>query len=175
MSPTKMCQNGHIMDATWDRCPFCPPANGRTPMPRTRTDVPVPVPVPQRPPAPAPAARQTVLREAELAKQKASPVVGWIVVLTGNHRGEDFRIRDGRNSIGSEPGNDIVLTDPHVSARHANIHSTVKDGERVYVVADLDSRNGTFLNKEGKQVFREEIIDSDTLIFGTTVCKFKCI
>lgn len=183
MSQTKMCPNGHVMDASWDRCPYCPIQMPRSPVPATRVHPALnggiaPLPPPPPPPLPVvlpPPGRQTVIRQAEIAKQKAPPVVGWLVVLSGNHRGEDFRLREGKNAVGSAPDSDIVLTDPHVSSRHANIHSSVKDGERVYVVVDLDSRNGTFLNNSEEPVHREEIIDSDTVTFGTTVCKFKCI
>ncbi len=169
---TKMCANGHVMDASWDRCLYCP-----RPVPPTRVGVPAPAPVQQPPPAqraPA-AAKQTQDWAAALALEKKTPIVGWLLVLSGKRKGEDFRIREGKNVVGSEPASDIVVDDPYVSARHATINSVVKDGERVYVLRDLDSRNGTFLNQSDEPIYHEEIIDSDTIRFGTTACKFKCV
>jgi hypothetical protein len=186
MSATRQCPNGHLIDATWERCPYCP-SHARPPVPKTRVEsmppaaplaaaAPPPFPAPVAlPPRPPPGARKTTIRGEEDARARATPVVGWLVVLSGGQKGEDFRIREGKNSIGSAPGNDIILRDEHISGTHANIHSTVKDGERLYFVVDLDSRNGTFLNNKDERVYREELIDADTVTFGTTVCKFKCI
>jgi pSer/pThr/pTyr-binding forkhead associated (FHA) protein len=102
-------------------------------------------------------------------------VVGWLVALTGNHRGDDFRIREGKNSIGSAPGVDILITDGHISSKHANINYIVRGDERVFVLVDLDSTNGTFLNDSDEMVYHEELVDNDTITFGTTRCKFKCL
>ena len=47
---TKMCPNGHVMDATWDRCPYCPDPGRmapRAPVPPTRQHL-RPLPPPQR-------------------------------------------------------------------------------------------------------------------------------
>ena len=38
-----------------------------------------------------------------------TPVVGWLVALTGKHKGQDFRLREGKNIIGSEAECEIVL------------------------------------------------------------------
>ena len=168
MDQTKMCPNGHVMGATWDRCPYCP---AKPVVPPTRAEIPAP-PAPVRVP---PAARKTVDRAAEMAKERQAPIVGWLLVLSGKHKGEDFRIREGKNIVGSDAGCDVVIDDAYVSGKHATINSIVKDGERVYVLADLDSRNGTFLNNSEEPVYREEIIDSDAIRFGTTACKFKCV
>jgi pSer/pThr/pTyr-binding forkhead associated (FHA) protein len=96
-------------------------------------------------------------------------------VLTGGQKGEDFRLREGTNSVGSAPENDVALGDAHVSGRHAHIKCILKDGEWRYVLVDLDSRNGTFLNEDAEPVFREDLVDNDRIVFGTTVCKFKCV
>ena len=181
---TKMCPNGHVMDATWDRCPYCPaPARmqGRAPVPPTRVGSAMPMPQPMAPPPPAPAprpgaaAKKTRVLQEEVAEQKKLPVVGWLVALNGKHKGEDFRIREGKNTIGGSDECDIVLKDEHVSAKHANINYIVKGDERVFVLVDLDSTNGTYLNDSEEPVYHEELVDNDTICFGTTKCKFKCL
>jgi pSer/pThr/pTyr-binding forkhead associated (FHA) protein len=121
------------------------------------------------------AGHKTVIRVVEEEKERAIPLVGWLVVFSGAQRGEDFRLREGKNSIGSDAGNDIVLSDAHVSGRHASINTLMKDGERVFVLRDLDSANGTFLNADEEPRFYEELVDNDTVKFGTVVCKFKCV
>jgi len=195
---TKMCPNGHVMDATWDRCPYCPDPGRmapRAPVPPTRVGgvqpmaappmpPPMPMPMPMAappmpmaapPPRPGAAAKRTRVFAEEQAAEKKLPVVGWLVSLNGKHKGEDFRIREGKNTIGSAPGSDILLTDDHMSGKHANINYVVKGDERVFVLVDLDSTNGTFLNDSEEPIYHEELVDNDTITFGTTKCKFKCL
>jgi hypothetical protein len=173
MSNTKMCPNGHVMEATWDRCPYCPDPNrmGRGPIPPTRVNAPagdIPDPTPVKKPA---GPKKTVM----MTEAASTPVVGWLVALNGKHKGTDFRIREGKNIIGSEPECDIILTDDFISSKHANIKYVNKDGERVFIITDLDSTNGTFLNDSEEPVAREELVDNDTVRFGQTKMKFKCL
>lgn len=204
MPATRLCPNGHVVDATWETCPYCPAARApRPPIPPTSVGFappaaiaapppapPLPMPWPSgalpwpqpRPPLPSPAggrtgkaAGATRILGDELAAEKKVPVVGWLVVLSGKHRGEDFRLRDGKNAIGSDPSNQIVLSDDHISSRHASINAVVKDGERMFVIRDLDSRNGTFWNEREEPIYHEELVDNDQVVFGTVKCKFKCL
>src|SRR2546429_612290 len=104
MGPTKMCEKGHVLDASWDRCPYCPAAQPkRAAVPPTVFGISAPAAAPLAKPN-----RQTVIRAEEQAKEKAKPIVGWLLVLSGARKGEDFRIREGRNAVGSAPENDIV-------------------------------------------------------------------
>ena len=78
--------------------------------------------------------------------------------------------------VGSAPDCEVVITDDHISTKHA--HITVKratDTSGNYTVVDLDSTNGTFLNDSQEKIAREELVDNDTVVFGTTKCKFKCV
>jgi pSer/pThr/pTyr-binding forkhead associated (FHA) protein len=191
MSNTKMCPNGHIMEVSWDRCPYCPqgaPAPGgaapagRPAVPPTRMATPAavePAPAPAPPPMPvpvaAPRAQQDAKKTRMFLEDAAPPVVGWLVAITGNHKGEDFRVRSGRTSVGSEGDCDICLSDDYISTRHANIKFVEKDGERIFILTDLDSSNGTFLNDSEEPIAREELVDNDTVTFGKTQMKFKCL
>jgi len=199
MNATRLCPNGHVVDATWETCPYCPAARAPRPqIPQTRVSLAPPgapiappfpspwsppqpssQPAPQPPPLPVgrttPRGGPTRLLGAEREAEKKVPVVGWLVVLSGKHRGEDFRLRDGKNAIGGDPSNQIVLSDDHISSRHASINAVVKDGERMFVIRDLDSRNGTFLNEREEPIYHEELVDNDQVVFGTVKCKFKCL
>ncbi len=65
-------------------------------------------------------------------------------------------------TIGRLPENDVVLTHPYVSRRHAEI---VREGSTYYLV-DIGSRHGTFWN--GQRVSgRQALHTGDTLAFGT--------
>ncbi len=76
-------------------------------------------------------------------------------------------IRDTETRIGSDPDNHVVLADRFVSARHSRIQAD----RSVYVVRDLDSRNGTWVN--GVRVAAAEIHPGTRLRLGVTelVCR----
>lgn len=65
-------------------------------------------------------------------------------------------------SIGRHHGCDVVLEDPQVSRRHAQLR--FRDGR--WIVRDLESRNGTFVN--GLRVGRCELRPGDEIVFGST-------
>lgn len=169
---TKMCPNGHVMQAGWASCPYCPKAAGpRKPVPKTRvagavdlSKIAKPKPKPHMP-------AKTKLIEIE----EAAPAVGWLVCLSGRYKGKDFRIKEGKNTIGNIKGCDIILEEEYISTRHANINHIRKDGENIFILVDLDSANGTFLNDNEEPISKEELVDGDKVVFGQTAFKFKCI
>jgi len=95
--------------------------------------------------------------------------VGWLVALNGALRGQDFRIVDGKNMIGTAADSDIVLTDQYMSSRHAVLRH--EDGQ--FILVDLDSTNGTYVNDN--RVSKEELIDNDRVRVGRTEMKFKSL
>jgi ABC-type multidrug transport system ATPase subunit len=64
--------------------------------------------------------------------------------------------------IGRAAGNDLVLRQPSVSARHARV---IVGPEGMWI-EDLGSRNGTFVGTPPRQVRRERITLDDRLVFG---------
>ncbi len=95
--------------------------------------------------------------------------VGWLVALNGAQKGQDFRLVDGKNMIGTAADTDIVLTDQYMSSRHA----VLRHEEGVFVLVDLDSTNGTYVNDS--RVSKEELIDNDRVRLGRTELKFKSL
>ena len=160
------------MEDSWQICPYCQKtgfqgAAGDAAKTRLETSVPPPLPGGGATPAAAAAGRKTVL----LADVRKAPVVGWFVAMSGEQKGEDFRVRDGQNSLGSAPDCDIVIRDVTVSGHHASIrHKDLK-----FVLTDLDSTNGTYLNEAAESVAREDLKDNDTVRVGDVVLKFKCL
>jgi hypothetical protein len=70
-------------------------------------------------------------------------------------------------TIGRAPDATIVLGDPNVSRRHAEIRPQ-GDG---FVVVDLASTNGTRVN--GARIAEHVLHDGDEVVFGNTVCYFE--
>ena len=69
-------------------------------------------------------------------------------------------------SIGRSEENDIVISDPNVSRRHARLSRQ----ENGFVVEDLGSTNGTLL--DGAPIDRERIENGDELTFGGITARF---
>lgn len=99
------------------------------------------------------------------------PVVGWIVCMKGDQKGQDFRLHDGRNIIGTAADVDIVVHDPYLSARHCAI--MIESKEARYIVQDLDSRNGVYLNRQ--RVSKDDLVDNDEIRIGGTEFRFKSL
>ena len=67
-----------------------------------------------------------------------------LLVQQGPRAGQSFDLDKPVITIGREAGSDIVLEDPQVSRHHARL--TLQAG--VYVIEDLGSTNGTFINEQ---------------------------
>jgi len=158
------------MEDTWEVCPYCQ-RTGYVGTPnvgaeaKTRLES-----APGQPPpaaAPPPGPRKTVL----ITEQRRVPVVGWFVAMNGEQKGEDFRVHDGQNIIGSGTDADIVIRDVTVSARHASL----RHKDQKFFLSDLDSSNGTYLNDAPESIAREELKDNDLVKLGGISLKFKCL
>lgn len=73
------------------------------------------------------------------------PIGGAVLVSrTGEQYGDRFPLMSGTTNIGRHPNSDIVLDDITVSRRHAQV--VWVDG--AYVVRDVGSLNGTYVNQQ---------------------------
>jgi len=157
------------MEDSWEVCPYCQ----RTGYPSASAAVGVKARLESDATREVAAPRETASgrRTVVLADKRKAPVVGWFVVLTGEQKGEDFRIREGQNTIGSASDADIVLRDSAIAGKHASLR--YKDEK--FMITDLDSTNGTFLNDRTDPIAREELKDNDIVRIGEVRMKFKCL
>ena len=88
-----------------------------------------------------------------------------LFVIQGRNRGSryDLTNHEGAMSIGRESGNFVQLDDNEVSRRHAEIRRV---GE-TFVVGDLKSSNGTWLNS--RKIERAELSSGDQIQVGRTI------
>ncbi len=75
---------------------------------------------------------------------------------------KEARLQGNRVSIGRAPGNAVVLDDREVSKYHAEI---VQDADG-YLLCDLNSSNGTFVN--GSQIKRHRLENGDLVELGAS-------
>lgn len=114
------------------------------------------------------------LRSSRPAAAAASPRQAGprLVVLTpantGLRPGTEFMV-GGEMQIGRDGGNGIVLGDPSVSSRHAAIMRVGRD----WLVSDLGSTNGTFVN--GRMIDGRGVAlhGGEKLVFGAVVLRFQ--
>lgn len=90
-----------------------------------------------------------------------------IVVLRNGDQELCVPIQGAGAGVGRDPGNEVQLSLPEVSKRHAFL----KDTGNGWVVKDLNSRNGLYLN--GKKVEEAFLKDGDKLAVGPYVLVFQ--
>jgi transcriptional regulator with PAS, ATPase and Fis domain len=88
-------------------------------------------------------------------------------VVNGRDAGKETMLQKALVSIGTLPQNDLVLTDQTVSRRHVEVVEKT-DG---YVIRDLNSTNGTFLN--GVRVREAYLTPGSVIRLGQTEISFS--
>ena len=90
-----------------------------------------------------------------------------LIVMRGREAGRMYELKPGVTYLGRSDEVDVPVDDSAASRRHATIHSSPIG----YVLTDLQSTNGTFVN--GKRVASQVLKDGDRVQVGTTnVLKF---
>jgi pSer/pThr/pTyr-binding forkhead associated (FHA) protein len=101
------------------------------------------------------------------ASPEAAPIAS-LLVRSGSLRGKRLPVRIPVVSIGRADYNDIVISEPSVSTTHAKLQRR----DDVWVVTDLGSTNGTFV--EGEPVTGETALTpGTTLKFGEVAVLFE--
>jgi pSer/pThr/pTyr-binding forkhead associated (FHA) protein len=92
--------------------------------------------------------------------------VSRLVMLAGGKE-TSFPLTRDTYTLGRHRNNDIVVNDPKVSSFHARIDR----GTEGFVVVDLNSRNGTFIN--GKRMPTGVLKHGDEVRLGTAKLLYK--
>lgn len=101
---------------------------------------------------------------APRASQPAAPLAQLLDVVTG----ELLDVTKPRCVVGRErAAADLVLRDPNVSRRHAELTYTGSD----WSIEDLNSTNGTLVNN--RRITRCPLRDGDLLTFGLSTFEFR--
>ena len=87
-----------------------------------------------------------------------------LVMKTGPAPGKVYSLEKSEISIGREVGSDVFVNDEEVSRQHARLTSHFGD----YILEDLGSTNGTFVN--GQRAVGQRILKpGDTILLGERV------
>jgi hypothetical protein len=128
-----------------------------------------PATVPRRDLTPAsvqvpPMERTIAVQRLDASAQAKRYVVGWLIGLSGESRGESYPVRMGRNVLGRDRRSDIVINDDQASAHHADL--VFRPEERRFILMDHNSTNGTYVN-EGEIEPRRDLIGEDIIRVGS--------
>jgi hypothetical protein len=172
----KYCPNGHVMEPNATVCKYCPPGTGVQSAKIDATYIisdlnPIP-PAPKASPLSVENEFKTkLLSEGLQQKQKdeVEHLIGWLVVVDGKEHWKDFRICKTKTIIGRSKNCDIIIDDEYVSTKHATLRLIEGD----FVITDLDSSNGTFVND--KEVAQASLHDGEVIKMGKTSLKMKIL
>lgn len=167
----RSCEKGHVLEESWERCPHCEAERAAA---ESAPAVPAPVRAAEDPdvaPAPPPEMRDPARRPVVVPKPEAPHGLpgGWLVALSGEQSGADFRLKRGRNVLGKGAQCDVAVKDAHASDRHAALEIR-ESGEAV--LEDLGSRHGTFVEGhrlEGRCLLR----DGERVRIGGTELRYR--
>ncbi|MCU1229941.1 MAG: hypothetical protein JWO97_2825 [Acidobacteria bacterium] len=111
-----------------------------------------------------------VSKEAKLTyRDLVKPTVAQLTFANGELRGTVVPLIESEYLVGRRSENNIAINDLGVSGFHARIFR----GPDGYVVEDLKSRNGTWVN--GGVVYHALLKDGDALRFGATEFKYELL
>ncbi|MDR1422291.1 MAG: FHA domain-containing protein [Coriobacteriales bacterium] len=99
------------------------------------------------------------------------PVVGWLVATEGSHKGEDFRLKSGRNFIGRSAFMDVCLSkdDSVARERHAAV---VFDPKAICFLVQAGDSKELFYVNDKVVLTVEELKPFDTIAIGETRLAF---
>lgn len=87
----------------------------------------------------------------------------YLIVQGGPENGARLEVEKGTTIVGRHRSGDVIVDDPAVSRRHAEIVRT-PDG---WALRDLDSMNGTFVNQRNIRGALHPLEDGDEIRLGT--------
>lgn len=154
------CDKGHFYDkdSSGEQCPYCAQMNQIKPAVSQTAAEPAAAPQQQAqniqvPPA-APAQPLPEEEEENCTVGYYSrvigvePVVGWLVCIEGEYKGESFKLKSGRNFIGRAANMDVVLSADHSVSRFKHASVIYEPRGRQFIVSTGESRELCYLNDE---------------------------
>jgi pSer/pThr/pTyr-binding forkhead associated (FHA) protein len=115
---------------------------------------------------PVEAAGETADEELSVTIDDLPGAAGMLVVKRGPNAGSRFLLDTDVTRAGRHPDSEIFLDDITVSRRHVEV---VRDAKGSYVVKDVGSLNGTYLNRE--RIDESPLASGDELQIG----KYKLV
>ncbi|QQS32034.1 MAG: GGDEF domain-containing protein [Acidobacteriota bacterium] len=112
------------------------------------------------------------MKDSEIIRRDIRPS---LVFLSGELIAVPIPLEREEVILGRAIEADVRVNDFLVSRKHARIEATPSDSRVAmeYILHDLDSRNGTFLN--GRRIRREKLENGDKITVGETILRFDLL
>lgn len=142
------CVNGHIFDISVHKnCPYCNEEVGNKDIEKS-----------------------TLILKSDdktlaylLKENNISPVVGWLIAISGSEKGKDYRIINERNFIGRSENMHIVLGNDINVARKNHCSISYLPKQRIFMLSPGEGSGLVYLQGvalyESKQIFNMDIIE----------------
>jgi diguanylate cyclase (GGDEF)-like protein len=119
-----------------------------------------------------PSASPIVMNDSATIRRDLKPA---LVFLSGELIAVPIPLEREEVILGRALEADVRINDSQVSRQHARISATPSESRVAmdYVLHDLDSRNGTFVN--GRRVKREMLENGDKITVGETILRFDLL
>ena len=148
----RQCDNGHFYDENrFDSCPYCQdsPMVGKT-VARGMSG------------GTTAAAAAGTSPDADRGKTVGiikknigiDPAVGFLVCVSGPHRGADYKLVSGRNFIGRAAAMDVALADDDTVSRESHALITYDVKHNTFSLSPGQGRGITYCNDEQVEMFR---------------------
>lgn len=113
-----------------------------------------------------------VMNDNPITRRDLKPA---LVFLTGELIAVPIPLEREEVIMGRALEADVRVNDTQVSRQHARISAAPSESKVAmeYVLHDLDSRNGTFLN--GRRIRREKLENGDKITIGETILRFDLL
>lgn len=98
------------------------------------------------------------------------PVTGWLVCMTGEERGQDYRLHVGKNFIGRSPSMDVVLVDDKTISREKHC-AVVYEPKRNLFYLSAEGGNLVYLNDTLTETSKQ-LKEGDKITVGETTLLF---
>lgn len=100
-----------------------------------------------------------------------APVVGWLVCTEGSHKGEDFRLTVGKNSVGRGPDMDVALTGEATVSRDKHAIIVYEPQQNVFLAIPGDAKELFYLNGD-VVLSAQKIVKGDRIKVGQVELMF---
>ncbi len=112
------------------------------------------------------------MNDAEIIRRDIRPA---LVFLSGELIAVPIPLEREEVILGRALEADVRVNDTQVSRQHARINAVRRDGSsgKDYVLTDLMSRNGTFIN--GRKITSEKLTNGDKISIGETILRFDLL
>ncbi len=102
------------------------------------------------------------------------PVVGWLICVEGEYKGESFSLKAGRNNIGRSLSMDIALAKEKSVSRERHAAVTFEPHQKKFYLQSGESSGLTYINDEILMTFRE-LENYDVITLGESKFVFLAL